>query len=118
MPSEHERPRPDPSPKPKPEQVCSSLKALGERSQLLGAGARLHVSSSFEKVPIRFIGMYEDKKGVHGHFSVFKMPETLRCTNPQDTPNPQKALLPCEDMGVSEIRGTLFGGPYNKDPTI
>ena len=20
-------------------------------------------------------------------------------------------------MGVSEIRGTLFGGPYNKDPT-
>ena len=22
------------------------------------------------------------------------------------------------DMGVSENRGTLFGGPYNKDPTI
>ena len=21
-------------------------------------------------------------------------------------------------MGVSKIRGTLFGGPYNKDPTI
>ena len=21
-------------------------------------------------------------------------------------------------MGVSENRGTLFGGPYNKDPTI
>ena len=23
-----------------------------------------------------------------------------------------------EDVGVSENRGTLFGGPYNKDPTI
>ena len=22
------------------------------------------------------------------------------------------------DWGVSENRGTLFGGPYNKDPTI
>ena len=23
-----------------------------------------------------------------------------------------------EDVGVSENRSTLFGGPYNKDPTI
>ena len=24
----------------------------------------------------------------------------------------------CHHMGVSENRGTLLGGPYNKDPTI
>ena len=34
-----------------------------------------------------------------------------------DTPGDAPALSNCY-MGVSEIRGTLFWGPYKKDPTV
>ena len=37
------------------------------------------------------------------------------CERPSKTPAWSFRM---SDLGVSENRGTLFGGPYNKDPTI
>ena len=39
-------------------------------------------------------------------------------TQLRNHPRALQSLATAQDMGVSEIRGTLFGGPYNEDPTV